>query len=485
MSDTVVNQHLQRANACAEQGDIASAAFAYQQALALAPGCEPAWRGLADLYRAIDRLDKSVECLQQACELRPDWANLSALGECFNQLSHWMDATKVYQFALSQAPESAKRQYAYALQLINTAEAATATPMLDKLKDADHSRLSAYAWMARIRLTPAPQLPDLTDALKQHYAAARNDDPEAKMVLAYALGLAFDGLNQQRQAADHFQVANALQHNSCSFSTAQMGPLFAALKAQYPDLSALSSADSQQAVVPVFILGMPRTGSTLLEQMLIQHPAIQSVGEVNYLGNSVVRMLEHGTSAPFPACASRASKAQLNQAATRYLQCLDQHQFSARYIINKLPANFQNIGLIMQLFPNARIIDIRRNAKEMALSIYKHHFASSEPYFCDLAELHLYYRHYQDLMAHWQGLFPAAITGVQYESLIAAPEQELRRLAAFLGCGFDPACLTPHKTRGYVATLSATQVKQPVYSRARQRAPAYAPYLPQLALFAD
>jgi hypothetical protein len=227
--------------------------------------------------------------------------------------------------------------------------------------------------------------------------------------------------------------------------------------------------------VPVFVLGMPRSGTTLVERVLASHPDVFGAGELTDFGDAAV-----GGYAPKPLPFDVASLTgdALRGMGGRYLAHVLPKAPLARRIIDKLPANFRFVGLIHLALPNARIIHVRRDPLDTCFSCYSQLFVNNLEYTYDLAELGRYYRAYEVLMAHWRAVLPAGVMlEVEYETLVGDFEVEARRLVEFCGLEWDARCLKFHEAAGAVQTASAVQVRRPVFRSSVGRWRHYKEYL--------
>ncbi len=219
---------------------------------------------------------------------------------------------------------------------------------------------------------------------------------------------------------------------------------------------------------PVFIIGMPRSGSTLLEQMLCQHPSVASLGENDVFSRRLMAYLSHSSNKSFPQCMATTNKDMRTQLRQLYANEISKHKLSNAVIINKLPANFQSVGAIKALFPNAKFIDMRRSFYPMAWSVFTHYFGANEAFYCDMNALMTYYEGYDKLMQHWRDCLPQSVTTVHYEQLVEDPQALLRPLFSWLGLTYTQASLKFYDTHLQVNTLSRTQVRQPLYATANK-----------------
>ncbi len=279
--------------------------------------------------------------------------------------------------------------------------------------------------------------------------------------LHFALGKAYDDAGDVDAAFRHFAQGNWIVRSGYNYTTETTRKTFAALKKTYAkDFTARELAPRKNDITPVFIVGMPRSGTTLVEQILCSHPQMAAGGEAQYLEQLYT---QHGAAKSknimdFPGESLRAMR-------DEYLAKLARHAPGATIITDKMPTNFRFIGMIRILFPQAKIIHCRREPMDSCFSIYKHMFNGFFPFAYDLAELGQYYKHYEDLMAFWHEKLPGFIHDVQYEELVAEQERVTRDMLAFCGLKWDPACLQFHKKERAVMTASSLQVKKPLYKK--------------------
>ena len=223
--------------------------------------------------------------------------------------------------------------------------------------------------------------------------------------------------------------------------------------------------------VPIFILGMPRSGSTLVEQILASHPAVHGAGELRNLWMRANSILDGGGRViPFPACVHRFDATVLRRLGHDYLADLPPLPAGKTRVTDKAPSNFWFVGLIRLILPNAKIIHTVRDPRDTCLSCFSTLFTSSQQFSYDLGELGRYYRHYRDLMAHWQTVLPAgSMLDVAYEDVVDDLEQQARRLLDHCGLPWDDRCLSFHRTERPVATASNVQVRRPLHGRSVAR----------------
>jgi hypothetical protein len=227
---------------------------------------------------------------------------------------------------------------------------------------------------------------------------------------------------------------------------------------------------------------MPRSGTSLVEQILASHPGVFGAGERKLLGQvwNAMSSTFAGRRA-FPEAVAAMTEAQLGDLGARYVGELARLAPSARRITDKPPSNFFFAGVIDLALPNARLVHVARDPVDTCFSCFSKLFADGNPYSYDLAELGRYYRHYEALMAHWRRVLPAGrILDVRYEDLVGDLEGETRRMLSHCGLEWDPRCLAYHRTERPVLTASAVQVRQPIYQHSIGRWRCYEPFLAPL-----
>ncbi len=216
---------------------------------------------------------------------------------------------------------------------------------------------------------------------------------------------------------------------------------------------------------PIFIVGLPRSGSTLVEQILASHSRVEGTFELPNL-LTIVREFDHADPAhdAYPEIVRTVPPEHLGTLGRRYIEETAPLRGARPYFIDKMPNNFSHVGLIQAILPRAVIIDARRHPMDACFSTYKQHFAEGQSFSYDLEDLGRYYRCYLSLMDHWDAVLPGKVLQLQYEQLIREPEAQIRRLLSHCSLPFEPACLKFHETKRPVRTASAEQVRQPLYT---------------------
>jgi len=400
--------------------------------------------------------------LQRALRLAPNLVDaLCNLGRVNKLLNRSEQALAYYEQALERAPDSSKAQLGLADVLVDLGDSARAVPLYRRLIADGRDVVAALIGLAAAhRFEPADPEPELIEAA----LVQGQQDLERRNALLHAAGKARADLQQYDTAFAHFAAGKAL--SGATFNLGLQQERYAALTAT---LNEAFFAERQGfgvvSEVPIFIVGMPRSGTTLTEQICSSHPEVSGAGELTAIGD-LARQLGAQDADPgrYAAQLTSMSAGQSRDLAKRYLEQLRHFGGNAMRITDKMPHNFEHLGLIRLLFPKARIIHCVRDSIDTCVSCFTHHFSVAHGYNTDLAVLGRYYRAYEGLMAHWWKGLPGAIHENSYEALVREQELRSRALIAYLGLEWDPACLDFHNNERLVKTLSKWQVRQPLYA---------------------
>ncbi|MBV8538494.1 MAG: sulfotransferase, partial [Alphaproteobacteria bacterium] len=298
-------------------------------------------------------------------------------------------------------------------------------------------------------------------------------DAEARSDLHFALGKALGDVGDYAGSFRHLIDGNALKRRGVAYNEAAVLEFLKSLALVFTrEMIAGRQGRGNPSQLPVFIVGMPRSGTTLIEQILASHPQVFGGGELSAFSDVMATFtgLDEALAGADPVAADAA----LRDVGTRYVDAVKPLAPGALRITDKMPANFRLAGLIHLALPNARIIHARRNPIDTCLSCFGRAFTGDQPFTYDLAELGRYYRAYDGLMAHWRSVLPERnFLEVTYEEVVGDLEGQARRIVAHCGLDWDEACLQFHRTERLVRTASATQVRQPIYKTSVGRWRAY------------
>ncbi|GAA0853088.1 tetratricopeptide repeat-containing sulfotransferase family protein [Aliiglaciecola litoralis] len=442
-----------------QAGQLEAAKQTYLEALKHNAQNAFAYLGLGKIAFQLADYDRAITLLSQACQLSPYPQDaLILLANSFNAVSSPADALTSLNYAMKQYPQSKTVLSALIQQHIRMGNVPSAESLLEQQIASDDALFSAYGWLDRVRVWHKPLSDSQWQQLRQ---LSEQSSGRVKMLIDYALGQAYDRVGDFQRAANHLRQANAFQLSLCDFATKQLAPFYRSIAEHFPAGTNTSKNTENETITPVFIVGLPRTGSTLLEQMLARHSQIDTVGEQPFLSNVCVPLLEKASQNRFPACLSEAAQLDRDKVAAHYINYLSKHS-SAKYVINKLPANVQNVGLIFALFANAKVIILNRSMKDVSLSVFKNYFAHNEPYFCDLAQFAEFADYTEELTNHWRSQFSGQLIDIHYEALVSSPQEQLIAVMDYLGTSMESQCLDQHRTAAVVDTLSAIQVRKPI-----------------------
>ena len=414
--------HYNLANTLVKLGKVDEAVIHYKQALAIKPDYVEAYDNLGNAMRTVSKLDEAVACYRQALVIKPDHASaFNNLGNALRELGKLAEARTACEKAVELAPEN---------------------PLY-------HNSLATMK-----RFAPGDQQ---LATMERIASDAESLPAEDRIYLHFALARAYDGIGDYERAFDHLLQGNALKRREIDYDEAWAhGHLARIAEVFSPSLIHAKSGLGDYSPVPVFVVGMARSGTSLVEQILASHPKVFGAGELKTLMDTVAT--------PFPDVVSSIGGQGLREIGAKYVAEVRRLSPNAERIVDKMPANYRFAGLIHLALPNARIIHVRRNPLDTCFSCFSILFLGEQRYSYDLGELGRYYRSYEKLMEHWRRVLPPDVMlEVQYEQLIEDLEGEARRLIAHCGLEWDTACLSFHETERPVRTASAQQVRQPVY----------------------
>lgn len=457
---------LEKANQLLAENKLKEAEFHFKTILDAEPENGEALFGLGRIALRLERYDAAVYLLQRACERLPHMLEpLHALADAFNGVHSPQDAVTVLEYAKSIASHNPEPHYYLAQHYLTYGELDKAYNILKHALTMGNYPVKAYILFELVQFARFNNEQNYINEL--HHFLTLTDNVRLKMVCYYALGKSYDVLGDTQQAFDYYKLANKFQSKLTQFKTAELVPFYQrVIEQSHAQLIASRDKTFKGTVTPIFIIGMPRSGSTLIEQMLTSHSDFASLGEDASISNQVVAYIEQKTQRPYPDCLAELDQGLINTARNIYIERLKQAPMVRPFMINKLPSNYQSLGLIYLLFPNAKFINMQRDYNAIAWSVFSNYFAENEPYFCSLPEFKQYYDLYQQLMTHWHNVMPEAIFDLSYEELVSESEQTLTALCKFLNIEYNKQFLTFYKSKKPVATLSKTAVRQPLNDKA-------------------
>jgi len=310
-------------------------------------------------------------------------------------------------------------------------------------------------------------------AIAQRSEAANSTTPIDRIHLCFALGKAFEDRRDYSLSFEYYERGNRLKLSELIYkSDLVTTEVDAQISVCNAALVEAKSGYGHPAPDPIFIVGLPRSGSTLIEQILASHSDVDGTFELPNILNAVVKLNGRrmkGDTAKYPGILHELNGEQLSELGKDYIEETRIHRADAPFFIDKMPNNFRHIGLIKMILPNAKIIDARRDPMACCFSCFKQLFAKGQAYTYGLQEIGRYYRDYVRLMDHWEQVFPGQILRVQYEDVVADLKTEVSRMLEFCDLELQSACLEFHETDRPVRTPSSEQVRQPIYREGLQQ----------------
>ena len=458
--------HYNLGNALRELNRFEPALAAYRSAIALRSDFAEAHCNLGDCLMAMDRLPEAAASFRRAIEIAPTSAAAHThLGDALRAQERLAEAVECYDRALTLDPGFSLAHNNRGAAFLEMGRLAQARESFDRAIAADPNM--AIAYFNRIWSAPAEASESDMAKIEAMAADVATRTPADRASLHSALGIAHDAQDRFEQAFANFRAANRLRRKSIDYDERALQDRFQRTQRTFtrPMLDRLAGGGSDSQL-PIFVLGMARSGSTLVEQILASHPQVHGAGERAPFERLLATVrLPDGSPGQFPECVPALRSADFRLLGDAYVGQLRTHHPSALRITDKNLANYENIGLIRLALPNARILHVMREPMDACVSAYcLTFFGNGQPHSYELGELGRHYRRYGELMEHWRRVLPAgAMLDVRYEDLVEDTEAGIRRILEYCGLPWDERCLAFHETDRAVRTTSANQVRQKIY----------------------
>ncbi len=479
--DTVA-AHFNLASLLQEQEDLDGAVEHFQRALALNPGFAEAQNNLGNALQQLGRRIEAAEAYERALRLKPDYADAHAnLGKALRALGRNEEAIDHYAAAVAVEPSRAALQNEFGVALLTAGRGGEAQQAFeDATRLAPENVIYHYNLASFRRFAPDdPRLAAL-EGIAGKEATLGADD---RISLNFALARAYADLGRTDKSFQRLNEGNRLKRLQTVYDEGAALRHFEEIRAAFtPELFRAGRGGGASSQKPIFVVGMPRSGTTLIEQILASHSSVHGAGEIDTLSR-IAAGLSEGEDAlpPYPAMMRGLTPDALQRIGDSYLAEIAELAPASERVVDKMPGNFVLVGLIALAMPGARIIHARRDPVDTCFSCYSLLFAEDQPFAYDLGELGRYYRAYADLMDHWRRILPPGVlVDVQYEKLVADFPVESRRLLAHCGLDWQDACENFHETRRTVLTASVAQVRRPLYADSVGRWRPYAAHLQPL-----
>jgi tetratricopeptide (TPR) repeat protein len=405
-------------------GRLDEAIAEYETTIVIDAGIANVHNNLGNLYKMVMRHEDAVRCFRRAIEL--DHSHASAfqnLGGALVEMGRADEAIDAFRQAIRLKPHYARAHHHLA--------------MVKKHERVDEEVEVMESLWARA---------DLAAAERTH--------------LGFGLGKAFDDLGQFPAAFRYYAEANRIKHQLENVPLQNSLNDMQAMRSLFINFPS-SDAVTTHGPTPIFVLGMPRSGTSLTEQLLANHSRVSGAGELPTIGNLIQRSVEN-----YPSELQQLSDQDWRELGRNYIEHIGSISGGADFVVDKMPGNFLFIGAIRKMLPNAIIVHCRRDPRDTCLSCFKAYFLDQRlSWTGDLQELGIYYRHYQELMDHWQAVLPDLIFDAHYEDLVTNTEAAARRLLDACDLPHEAACLQYKGSQRTVATASAIQVRQAIHSK--------------------
>ena len=432
------------------------AVASYNRALQIKPDFVIAHNNLGAALNDLGKTEEAVSSLTKALQIQPNLAEAhSNLGVALNELGKPEEAVSSLTRALQIKPDFAEAHINLGTTLNDLGQPDEAAASYNRALQINPAYAKAHRFLSTVKKF---QDGDLQIQQMIQLVDQNNLPDEDRIHLNFALAKAHEDIGDYDRAFSYLMEGNRLRKEELNYDISSARASFANIKAAFsmdvPTLSVLEESESAKGQQPVFVLGMPRSGTTLVEQILASHSQVYGAGELVLLGQSINSIEWIST---------RPSSDQLHSIRQSYLSGLTKIGVSEPYITDKMPVNLLWIGFIIAAIPEARIVHVKRDARATCWSNFKHIFGKGNGFACDLQDVSEYYKMYIDLMAFWHDKFPGRVYDLNYEALTEHQEDETRKLFEYIGLNWEDQCLEFHKTKRAVQTASVTQVRQKMY----------------------
>lgn len=488
-----------------EQGKIEQAEHALKKAVQIKPKYFEARLNLAAIYHAdnrdVEALREMAEVLaaeprnekallltariqlrrgnldaaEKACHIvlkdNPDSSEAyAALGAIMHETDRFEDAIRMLEKALELDPDNAEARNFYGVTLKSVGRLDEAREQILRSVKENDRMYGAYANLND--LIDFSKEPELAAKLRGFMDEAADKNSRSIIPLHYACAKVAEDFGEHEKALEHYIIGGKVKRETLNYNEDETREFFNAIKQTFTkELFKKRPFAGNSSDRPVFIVGMPRSGSTLVEQILSSHPDVYGAGEVKFLSRNLHLLRDRFPSlSRFPDMVGEMAPEQFEGLAARYLADLSAGAGDATRITDKLLTNYYFVGLIHLLFPNARIINTRRDPVDTCLSAFTKLFKDDMPHSYDLGEIGRYHVMYAELMDHWNAVLPKGVmTTVVYEDVVKNTEKSAKDIIKFLDLPWDAKCLDFHKSERPVKTASVAQVRKPIYTTAVER----------------
>lgn len=445
-----------------ELNDLKTAASAFGSVVRLDSEHAAAWAQLARIFMRMGQPARAEKALAEARRIGTDDPAVEDLtGVVASLLGDQQDARRWYERAHRRAPNHPAYAVNLASALIFLGETDEAARVLKAALEKNDDLAQAH-WL----LSSVEKAEDRTRADALMKKAQRTDDPYSKSFFGYAAGKEYEDCGEWNAAFSAFDLGARAKRSTVEFDEAGEEAMFAALHETFSAVWATAEKPSHDDPAPIFVVGQPRTGTTLIERIITSHSEVESAGELQQFNLSVRRLSKGVFPERWSADAVRASAAVDVAALGReYMRASAPMRRGRPRFVDKLPRNYLHIPLILKALPNAHIVHLTRDPMDSCFASFKQLFAEAYFHSYDQLEMARHFIRYRRLMDHWRKIFPGRFLDISYEETVADLEPHARRLIGFLGLEWQHACLRFYEQKSSVATASAVQVREKPHTR--------------------
>lgn len=449
--------------ALSRQGKVDEAINCYEKVIKLKPDFVIAHNNLGNIYNSIGEQEKAEICFFKAIEIEPRFAlAYNNLGNLMKDMNRSDEALVHFKKALDYEPNLFPVLNNLAIVYQNLGNFDDAINCFHKALKINPNFSAAHRQISLIK-----KYIDKNDNHIKKMETIINDpktNEEEKMHLYFGLGKANEDLKNYSKAFEYYKNGNLIKRQKLNYSEENEFNLFSKIKKTFNKkiFEKLNNSGNKDNT-PIFIVGMPRSCTTLVEQILSSHKNVMGAGELNYINKIVKKFFFLKGRIDFPENLNNYEISKFNEMGDAYIEKIKKFSNTIMYISDKQPLNFRWIGVIKLILPNAKVIHCARDPRDNCLSLFKNFFPDHIKFAYDLSDITKYQNLYKDLMKHWHNVLPNQIYDISYENLVNNQEEETKKLLKFCNLVWDKNCIDFHKNKRSINTLSFFQARKPIY----------------------
>jgi tetratricopeptide (TPR) repeat protein len=435
------------------------------RAVMTAPDYARAWVDLCNVQTELHKFDDAVASARKVLEIAPDKAPSHMLyASAIGQVGDHEEAVRAHENALKLSPDSAAVYCSMAHHQKTLGRTDDAIASYRRAIAISPDQAEAYWSLANLKTF---RFEDAEVKAMDELLSGDNLPDKSRSEVLNALGLEFESRKDFERAFANFEACNSIRRNSETYDPVDVETTYDRIIELFDDQFFAKNIGAEKSEIkPIFVVGLPRSGSTLIEQILASHSQVDGTHELSDLDRVIgaIRRKTRSMRVQFPQQLADLKPLAWEKLGREYIERTEIFRGNAPYFVDKNPNNFVHIGILRLAIPNARIINAMRHPLDSCFGSFKQLFASGQPFTYDLAEVGEYYLQYRRLMDHWREVAPGFVLDVQYDEVVADLETNVRRILEFCGLPFEDACLRFHETKRAIRTASSEQVRRPIYS---------------------